>query len=38
MIKKTIIMFFYNLNLAPICKHLSNKNVDKIRFLLTKLS
>ncbi len=30
-------MFFSNLTLAPIWKYLSNKNMDEIRILLTKL-
>lgn len=38
MIKKLIIIFFSNSTLVSMWKHLSYKNIDKIRALLTKLS
>ena len=35
--KRSMTMFFTNLNLALMQAHLSYKNVDKIRALLTEL-
>ena len=37
MTKKLITMFLSNPTLAPIWEHLSYKNVDKIKALLTEL-
>ena len=37
MLKGLIDMFFNNFDLAPMQKHLSHKNINKMRTLLTKL-
>lgn len=37
MSKKSINMFFHNLNLVPMPKNLSYKNLNKMRAQLTKL-